>query len=71
MTALQLELPFIHEDPELRINRALERMKDSTERNRKALHAKTGEALKIALDVLERLERIERNLCHGNMELKF
>ena len=71
MAALQLELPFIHEDPELRVNRALERLEDSAQRNRKSLHAKTGQALKIVYELQEKVERLERELCHGRMELRF
>lgn len=71
MTTIQLELPFILEDPEHRVNRALETIETRFERNRKSLHVKTSQMAKKVNDVDARLSWIEAFICRGQMELKF
>jgi len=69
MTAIQLELPFIHEDPDLRVNRAIERLQKRFEQNRKSLHAKNSELLKITYELQEKVVFLERMICKDSSEL--
>lgn len=66
MTAIQLELPFIHEDPEIRVNRAIDRLQERFDKNRKSLHAKNSELLKITHELQEKVCFLERMICKGN-----
>lgn len=70
MTAFQLELPFLHEDPDLRVCRAIEHIESRFEKNRKALHMKNG-MLKNEINQLRyELEMLKSALCKGQLELK-
>jgi hypothetical protein len=71
MTTMQLELPFMVEDPQLRAARAIEHMGERFEKNRKALHAKNS-AMQQKIDALTyEFEAIKAALCKGQMEFKF
>jgi hypothetical protein len=71
MAVLQLELPLISEDPDLRINRAIERMQERFDKNRKSLHAKNSELLKITYELQEKVSFLEKMLCQHSEGLKF
>ena len=68
MTALQLELPFILEDPNLRAARAEESFKSYQDKMRKAMYAKLSEEKKRILDLEHRLNVIESAICRGKLE---
>jgi hypothetical protein len=71
MSAMQLELPFISEDPQLRVCRAIEYIEARFEKNRKALHMKNGK-LQNKIDELEyKFKILEQALCKGQLEFKF
>lgn len=70
MTVIQLELPFLHEDPDLRVNRAIERLQDRFDKNRKSLHAKNSELLKITYELQEKVSFLERMLCKNTSDLR-
>jgi len=61
---LQLEL-FETEDTE-RLRGEVERLKESNDRMRKALFARHGQLNKYYLDIIQRLDILERNICHNN-----
>jgi hypothetical protein len=69
MTAIQLELPLLLEDPETRVNRAIDTLETRFEKNRKSLHAKNSEVLKIAYELREDVMLIKRMLCRDKLEL--
>ncbi|OGT44266.1 MAG: hypothetical protein A3F13_02550 [Gammaproteobacteria bacterium RIFCSPHIGHO2_12_FULL_40_19] len=68
MTAMQLELPFMMEDPHLRAIRIFE---DRFERNRKSLHAKNGEVIKRVDTVEQKVDFLIDAICKGKVEFKF
>jgi len=70
MAVIQLELPFISEDPDLRVNRAIERLQDRFDKNRKSLHAKNSELLKITYELQEKVSFLERMLCKNTSDLR-
>ena len=71
MTSMQLELPFISEDPNLRAARAEESMKSFQDRIRKALFAKSSDDKKRINELEHRLQVIESAICQGKLEFKF
>lgn len=71
MTATQLELPMILEDLETQLKRSINRMEEKQDRNRKCLHAKVGEAIKVVYDLRDRFEILERKICQTQLEFKF
>ena len=71
MSAAQLELPFMYEDPDLKVIRAIERIDTRFELNRKALHAKNS-AMQSKITLLEKkLEILESALCKGQVKVTF
>lgn len=71
MSAAQLELPFMYEDPDLKVIRAIERIDTRFENNRKALHAKNS-AMQSKISLLEKkLEILESALCKGQVKVTF
>lgn len=68
---LQLELPFILEDPDMKVNRAIEHIETRFERNRKSLHVKVSNQ-QSKIDQLEHeFEMIKAMICKGQLEFKF
>lgn len=66
---LQLELPFMAEDPDLKVNRAIERLQNQHERVRKSLYAKNSELIKITYSLQAEVEFLKRMLCNGEKSL--
>lgn len=71
MTMTQLELPFMTEDPVLRVTVAIESMEERFQKNRRALFAKTSERDKKIDTALHEWEVIKAALCRGQLEFKF
>lgn len=71
MTAFQLELPFIHEDPDLKVCRAIEHIESRFEKNRKALHMKNGMLQSKITELEHKFAMLEAALCKSQMEFKF
>lgn len=68
---LQLELPFITEDPNLRAARAIEHIESRFEKNRKSLHVKVSNQ-QSKIDQLEHeFSMLKAMLCKGQLEFKF
>lgn len=66
MTATQLELPLLLEDSETRVNRAIDTLETRFEKNRKSLHAKNSELLKITYELRDKVAILERFICKGH-----
>lgn len=71
MTSLQLELPFISEDPDLRAARAIEHIEHRFEKNRKALHMKNGILKNEIMQLKHELEMLKSAICQGQLQFKF
>jgi len=71
MTVLQLELPFMTEDPDLRVCRAIEHIESRFERNRKSIHAKISMQQSKIEQMEHEFEMIKAMLCKGQLEFKF
>ena len=66
MIAIQLDLFKTKEECEFdAMRQSIQEMKKSQERVRKKLFAENGQQKKIILDLSERMEIIERNICKG------
>lgn len=63
-----IQLQFFVDDETLRMKEEIRKLKESNERVRKSLFAKHGELAKNYLDVLQRLEILERNICTGKIQ---
>lgn len=62
MTVAQLELPFMQEDPQMRM---IQYMEDRFDRNRKSLHAKTSSIAKEVDELKHRFAILEAVICKG------
>lgn len=60
---IQLDF-FDNEDTHL-LRKEIQKLKESNERVRKSLFAKHGELARNYLELLQRLDVLERNLCRG------
>lgn len=60
-----IQLDFFETDELSSIKYEMNKLKDSNDRMRKALFARHGELAKNYMDLLSRLEIIERNICQG------
>ena len=63
MTVMQLELPFMKEDPETRINRVLDKLQNRFEKNRKCLFVKNSELRAMISELQYKIDVIEKNIC--------
>jgi len=63
MTATQLELPFMKEEQEIRVNRVLDHMERRFEKNRKCLFVKNSELRAMISELQYKIDVIERNIC--------
>jgi hypothetical protein len=62
-----IQLDFFHEKTEIELfQEEISLLKKSQDKLRKALFARHGELAKNYLDLKERLEIIERNICHNS-----
>lgn len=68
MTLMQLELPFMTEDPQFR---AIKIMEDRLEKSRKALFAKHGEVNKRVETIEQKVDILIGAICKGQVELKY
>jgi hypothetical protein len=62
-----IQLDFFEKDENLILKDKVRQIKESQDKQRKALFAKNGELQKKYDDLLLRLEILERNICHLNM----
>ena len=60
-----IQIDFFREDDTVRMQEEIQKLRESNDRIRKSLFAKHGELAKNYLNLAERLEIIERNLCNG------
>lgn len=60
-----IQLEFFEEETTTLLKREIQRLKESNDKTRKALFARHGELAKNYLDILHRLEIIERNICQN------
>jgi len=70
MTTMQLELPFLFEDVNLRAARIEEKFSAYQDKMRKAMYAKLGEEKKKRMELENRLNVIESAICQGKLEFK-
>lgn len=63
MSLAQLELPFMKEDPETRVNRVLDRLENRFEKNRRCLFVKNSELRAMISELQHKVEVIEKNIC--------
>ena len=71
MTALQLELPFIVEDPNLRAARTQQKNEKMLDKRTRCMFGRLGQQDN-RIDELEReFQMIKAMLCKGQLEFKF
>lgn len=63
-----LELDFFKSENEVMMDK-LDSIKESSERVRKGIFAKHGELVKKYMDLSDRLEIIERNICRRGIDV--
>lgn len=63
-----LQLELFREDDIIVIRDELDKVKESNNKMRKALFARHGELAKNYVNLLERLDILEKNICLGNYE---
>lgn len=71
MNYTQLELPLLHEDPEVKHKREIEELKLSLEKNRKSLHAKHSMLNKMYLEIKHELDLLKSAICKNSAEFRF
>lgn len=62
------QLSFFEKDRVEELVDELQRVKDSNDKMRKALFARHGELAKHYIDLLSRLEILEKNICHAGTQ---
>lgn len=67
MSAL-IQLEFF-DDSETIMLREIKTIKESTDKVRKGMFARHNELAKMYMDLLNRVEAIERGICHGNKRI--
>jgi len=71
MTVMQLELPFIAEDPHLREVRTQQKTEKTLDKRTRAMFGRLGQQDN-RIDELEReFEMIKAMLCKGQLEFRF
>lgn len=71
MNYTQLELPYLHEPPEIKQQREIEQLKASLEKNRKSLHAKHSALNKAYLEIKHELDMLKAAICKNTSEFRF
>lgn len=61
-----IQTDFFADDDILFMKHEIKKLKESNDRIRKALFAKNGELAKNYLELAERMDIIERNICRGD-----
>ncbi len=64
-----VQLHFFPEDEVVTLRMEVQKYKETTDKMRKALFARHGELAKNYLDIHQRLEILERNICQGKLPL--
>jgi hypothetical protein len=62
-----IQLDFFENDEVLRLKDELRQVKESSDKVRKALFARHGQLAKAYLELHQRLDIIERNICLGKI----
>ena len=61
-----IQLDFFEEDTDIKeVKERVKNVESSSDRVRKALFARHGELAKICLDLMNRLDILEQNICKG------
>lgn len=71
MTTAQLELPFMAQDPQMRLIQYMEGLEERFNRNRKSLHAKASSTAKEVDELKHKLAVLEAVICKGQLEFIF
>ena len=60
-----IQLELFPEDEVITLRLEVQKMKETTDKMRKALFARHGDLAKYYLDIAQRLEVLEKNICKG------
>lgn len=60
-----MQLDLFEKDITFELKTEIQKLKESNEKVRKSIFAKHGELFKNYINLLERMDIIERNICHG------
>lgn len=71
MTTAQLELPFMTQDPQMRLIKYLEDMQERFDRNRKCQFAKISSNTKEIDEIKHELAILKAVMCKGQLEFNF
>ena len=66
-----IQLELFPEDEVITLRLEVQRMKETTDKMRKALFARHGDLAKHYLDIHARLEVLEKNICHTKTVLNY